>query len=191
MNRYGTAVAAGAAAGAVGTLAMDVLWFARSRRSGDESSFAEFEFSGDTGSFDDAGSPAQVGREVADSVGVDIPDTAAGVTDDVVHWGTGVVWGIGGSLLATATGVEPIVAGLASGAAAFATAYTVLPALGVYDPIWEYDGKTLSKDASAHALYGAATGVALAVLGAVGAAVRHRRALGAAALLAGGLTYAR
>lgn len=190
VNRYANAVAAGAVAGAVGTLAMDVLWFARSRDSGDRSSFTDFEF-GDTESFDDAGPPAEIGRTVADSAGVEIPHTAAGTAGDVVHWTTGVAWGIGGSLLATATGLESITAGLAAGAAAFGTAYTVLPVLGVYDPIWEYDGKTLSRDASAHALYGATTGVALAVIHAVGGAVRHRRALGAAAVIAGGLRYAR
>lgn len=191
MTKYATSVAAGAAAGAFGTLAMDFLWFTRSRDSGSDVTFDDFEFGGDTDSFDDAGAPAAVGRTVADSVGADIPDAAADTTDDAVHWATGVGWGIGGSLLATATGLESIAAGLVSGAAAFGAAYTVLPALGVYDPIWEYDGKTLSKDVSAHALYGAATGVALAAISAVGGAIRHRRALGAAAVLAGGLRYAR
>ncbi len=51
-----------------------------------------------------------------------------------------------------------------SGVAAFAASYAVLPVLGVYRPIWEYDAGTLWKDASAHAVFGGATGLALGVI---------------------------
>ncbi len=64
-------------------------------------------------------------------------------------------------------GISAFAAGLESGAAAFAGTYTILPALGIYDPIWEYEGKSRWNDATAHATYGAATGVALMALGAV------------------------
>jgi hypothetical protein len=36
----------------------------------------------------------------------------------------------------------------------------VLPAAGLYQPIWKYDAKTLAKDLSAHLAYGTGTGVA-------------------------------
>ena len=175
---FTTTIVTGAAAGSVGTLAMDTLWFRRARTSGSDAGFAAWEFSGDAASFDDAGAPAQVGRKLAAALGIDLPDRAAGTTNDIVHWSTGLVWGIAGSLAAAGTGVNPFVAGLAAGAAAFGAAYTVLPLLGVYEPIWTYDVSTIWKDASAHATFGIATGVSLAAVATVRQAVRHRRALG-------------
>jgi hypothetical protein len=46
----------------------------------------------------------------------------------------------------------------------WATGYAVLPALGVYKPIWEYDRKTLAKDLSAHLVYGLGTAMAYKAL---------------------------
>jgi hypothetical protein len=166
-----TTIVTGVAAGAVGTLAMDSVWFRRARRSGSDASFREWEFGGDTESFDDAGAPAQVGRKLAATVGIELPDRAAGTTNDVVHWSTGIVWGIAGSLVATRTGLGPLAAGLVAGAAAFSAAYVTLPTLGVYEPIWTYDAGTIWKDASAHAVFGAATGVVLTAM----QALRTRR----------------
>ncbi len=168
VTRWTYAVLGGAAAGGVGTLAMDLLSFRRARASGSEASFGEYEFStGSTPSFEEAAAPAQVGRKAADAVGVELPEAAAGPTNDVVHWMTGVGWAVGGSLLAATTPVPALAAGLASGAGAFAGAYTILPAIGVYQPVTEYDPKTLAKDAFAHAVYGLATGLALAAIGAL------------------------
>ena len=114
-----------------------------------------------------------------------ISRSAAGTTADVVHLSTGVGWAVAGSLIASATGLNPVVAGLGAGAAALAGAYTVLPALGLYDPVWKYEGKTIWKDATAHATYGAVTGITLGVVGVVGAVVRHRQAVaGATAIVA-------
>lgn len=163
-TRWGTAVLTGAVAGAVGTLAMDLVWFKRARASGSDDHFGEWELSGDTTSFDEAGAPAQLAEKAASAVGVDLPDSSAGTTTDVVHWTTGTGWAVGASLLSAATGLHPLGAGLAAGAAAFGGAYTILPVVGLYDPIWAYDGKTLWKDATAHATFGAATGVALGLL---------------------------
>lgn len=59
-----TAVLAGAAAGAIGTLAMDLVWFRRARNAGSDDSFSEWEFSHGTTSFDDAGAPAHVAATV-------------------------------------------------------------------------------------------------------------------------------
>ena len=50
------------------------------------------------------------------------------------------------------------------GALVWATGYVVLPASGVYKPIWEYDPKTLWKDLSAHLAYGIGTATAFALL---------------------------
>ena len=159
--RLATAASTGAAAGVVGTLAMDMLWYRRARAGGSRAGFIDWEFSSDAESFEDVGAPAQVGRKAAAALGVDLPDSAAGITNDVVHWMTGTSWAAGGAVLAAVAPVPPLVAGLASGLAAFAGAQTILPAIGVYDPIWEDDGEALWKDASAHAVFGVATGLAL------------------------------
>ncbi len=163
VTRVAGALLGGAAAGAAGTLAMDLLWFRRARSDGDDPSFGDWE-SSDASSFDEAGAPGQVGRLAADKAGVDLPDRQAGLTTDVVHWTTGVGWATAASLLTALTPVPPIAGGVLCGCAAFGAAYTILPALGIYDPIWEYSGKSVRKDATAHLTYGAATGLALALL---------------------------
>ena len=73
-----TAAATGAVAGAIGTLAMDLVWFRRARSAGSDDGFAEWEFSGDTTGFDDAGAPAQVGKRAASAVGAELAEETAG-----------------------------------------------------------------------------------------------------------------
>lgn len=47
--------------------------------------------------------------------------------------------------------------GLPFGVAVWASGYVVLPQLGVYQPIWRYDLKTLRDDLRVHLVYGTAT----------------------------------
>jgi hypothetical protein len=54
--------------------------------------------------------------------------------------------------------------GLPFGACVWASGYAVLPALGVYRPIWEYDLVTLGKDLGAHLVYGLGTAAAARAL---------------------------
>ncbi len=144
---------------------MDLLWWSRYRRGGGEDSFAEWDIaSGRTPSFDEASAPGQVGRRAARLVGVDLPDEVAGTTTDVVHWMTGASYGTAHALLNDGRRRRPLVAGLLTGAGAFANSYATLGAIGVYEPIWEYDVETLAQDFSAHLLFGAATGLAHAAL---------------------------
>ena len=150
-------VVAGVAAGMAGTLAMDLLWWSRYRRGGGEDGFTDWEFSASTTSFEEAGPPAQVGRRAAALVGVDLPDELAGTTTNVVHWLTGVGYGLAHA--AVSDGGRSLRSGLATGAGAFANSYATLGALGLYQPIWEYDGQTLAKDFSAHLLFGVAAGL--------------------------------
>ena len=42
--------------------------------------------------------------------------------------------------------------------------YVVLPAAGLYQPIWEYDRRTLANDLSAHLVYGLTTAAAFRAL---------------------------
>lgn len=159
------AIAKGMAAGATGTLAMDFLWYRRYRRDGGEDSFSDWEFSASTKSFEDAGAPAQVGKRVVEGLfDVELPPEAAPLTNNVVHWATGIQWGAlygvaAGSLSSAGTAM-----GLVLGPVAWGTSYAVLGLAKLYKPIWEYDHKTLAKDFGAHLVFGTVTAAAYRVL---------------------------
>ena len=153
---------AGMAAGAVGTLAMDLVWYRRYRKSGGEDGFADWEFATSTRSFDEAPAPGKAGKAIADVTGVSLPAEAAGVTTNVMHWLTGVGYGVAHGLLQHRRSV--LVGGLVTGAGAIANSYVTLGALGIYRPVWEYDRETLLKDLSAHLAFGLATSLAYRVL---------------------------
>lgn len=160
MGLVGTVVK-GAAAGAVGTLAMDALWYRRYREGGGEADFSEWEFT-EADSIDEAGAPAQFAETATDAVDVDVPDEHAGTVNDAVHWATGMANGIGHALVNGNR--NPVLGGVLTGVGAFANSYGVLGALGVYEPAWDYDTDTLRKDLGAHLVYGLATGLAYAAL---------------------------
>ena len=152
----------GTLVGLTGTIAMDLLWY---RRDGAKvGSFPSWEFSTGADSFDDVGAPAKVARRLASAFHQQIPDRHAGVANDVVHWATGLGWGLFAAGLAYLSPLPPVAAGVTAGISAFATSYAVLPLLRIYDPIWEYDAPTLWKDLSAHLVYGSASGLALAAV---------------------------
>lgn len=155
---------AGVLAGLVGTAAMDALWYRRHRAEGGTTPFATWEFQSDIDGFDDAPAPARVGKILAQKAHVDLPDSLAPLTNNVVHWSTGVSWGVAAAMLRPVPGVGAIRAGVLAGVAAWTTSYAVLPKLGVYKPITEYDPKTLWKDLSAHLVFGSAVGAANLVL---------------------------
>jgi hypothetical protein len=158
-----TNAARGAFAGTVATLAMDLLWFRRYRAEGGDDRFVAWELGGSAQGFDDSPAPAQVGKRIADGVGIDLPDSAAAVTNDVVHWSTGIGWGKFAGLVARIVPVPRVVVGLGTGVAAWGASYAVLGKVGIYRPITEYDRATLWKDLSAHLVHGAALGIALRV----------------------------
>ncbi|HWH34404.1 MAG TPA: hypothetical protein VNT56_03715 [Acidimicrobiales bacterium] len=159
------AVVKGVVAGAAGTVAMDLLWYARYRRGGGEEGFVAWELASGTESFDDAGAPAQVGQKVvAVLAGTELPDRLAGTTTNVVHWATGAQWGALYGAAARALGPDRPALALGLGPLAWASAYALLGAAGIYQPIWTYDAKTLAKDLSAHLVFGAATAAAYRVL---------------------------
>jgi hypothetical protein len=160
-------VRTGVLAGIVGTAAMDVVWYGRYRAGGGAAPFAEWEFRSEIEGFDHAPAPAKVGQIVASKVHIDLPDSSAGLTNNVVHWSTGVTWGIGASLLRLLPGFGAIKSGVVVGVAAWSTSYAVLPKLGVYKPITEYDAKTLWKDLSAHLVFGSTMGATTFVVGGI------------------------
>ena len=47
---------------------------------------------------------------------------------------------------------------------AWLAGYMLLPAAGVYKPIWQYDARTLAEDLSGHLVFGTATSAVFAAL---------------------------
>lgn len=160
------AITRGIVAGAVGTLAMDLLWYSRYRRGGGKDGFVSWEFSSSATSFEDAGAPAQVGKRFVRSVmRKDLPDRAAALTNNVVHWATGSQWGALYGIATRSRAASSPADGLLLGPAAWGTAYALLGAAGIYEPIWRYDKETLAKDLGAHLVFGVATAAAYRFLG--------------------------
>jgi hypothetical protein len=151
----------GAVAGGVGTAAMDLSLYGRYRRDGGKNSLWRWEFAADVMSWDDASAPGQLGRKaLRELTGDEPPDGWARPTTNVVHWATGIGWGMAYGALASAAPQHPWARALALGPVAWLSGYVVLPLAKVYKPIWKYDARTLAKDLSAHIVYGAAVGVA-------------------------------
>lgn len=158
-------LARGALAGAVGTLSMDFVRYRRYRRGGGEDGFWAWESAAGTSTYDEAGAPAQVGKLVVETVtGSAPPDDSAGLMTNVVHWATGIGWGVNhGAMAATVSSASPVL-GLLTGIGSWATGYAVLAPVGIYKPFSEYDTETLWKDLSAHLVFGAVTGLTYALL---------------------------
>jgi hypothetical protein len=154
-------IARGAAAGAIGTLAMDLVWYVRFRRGGGEAEFADWEITKGLDSWEQAPAPGQMGRKLLQLAGVDVPIEQAGLLSNIMHWGYGSTW------VAAYAALLPRRrwwAGPALGAAVWSSDYVVLPLAGLYEPIWRYDAKTLAKDLSAHLVFGTASDAALRIL---------------------------
>jgi hypothetical protein len=148
-------VGAGAVAGAVGTAAMDLLLYARYRRDGGKESLRSWEFADGVMSWDDASAPGQLARKALREVtGNEPPEEWARPATNIVHWATGVGWGVAYGVLASTTSRHPWARALALGPTAWLSGYVVLPLAKVYKPIWEYDARTLVMDLSAHRVYG-------------------------------------
>ena len=152
----GRQVVVGAIAGAVGTAAMDMVWYRRYRRDGGKDRVWRWEFAGGVVTWDDASAPGQLGRKALRAVlRREPPHEWARPTTNLMHWATGVSWGVQYGLLATRTSRHPWARALALGPVAWGASYVILPLAKVYKPIWQYDAKTLADDLSAHLVYGA------------------------------------
>ena len=85
------AIARGAAAGLIGTLAMDVWQYTRYRREHGTEQFPQWELSSDVTAWDKAPAPAQVGRRIVEGLFErKLPDSRAALVNNVMHWGYGV-----------------------------------------------------------------------------------------------------
>jgi hypothetical protein len=166
VSSAGRAVARGLTAGVLGTLAMDLLWYARHRREGGDQPFTSWEVTTSVESWDKAPAPAQMGRKLIEGLtGHDVPIERAAALSNVMHWAYGTTWATAyGLLVATRNRRRPWWHGPAFGAAVWASDYLTLPLAGVYEPIWRYDLGTLRKDLSAHLVFGTAADATLRVL---------------------------
>jgi hypothetical protein len=159
------AVVRGAVAGALGTAAMDLVWFARYKRAGGQQSLLAWETAEGVDTWNDASPPGQLGKRLAEAVlQRELPDQWARTMTNVVHWATGLSWGALYGIIAGSTRDRRSVYGVAFGPFVWLAGYVILPLAKVYKPMWEYDAKTLAQDLSAHVVYGATTGAAFAIL---------------------------
>jgi hypothetical protein len=159
------AVVRGLVAGAFGTAAMDALLLARYRRSGGDNSLEAWELSSDVSSWEQAPAPAQVGKRLVEGVfDLELPPSRAALVNNVTHWAYGMLSGAQYGIVAGSLRTPRIRYGLPFGATVWASGYVILPAAKLYQPVWEYDRKTLAKDLSAHLVYGLATATALRLL---------------------------
>ena len=158
------AIASGMAAGLVGTVCMDTVRFRRQRRSGGERSFRRWEFARVRG-WQDAPDPGQIAKRVIEGFTErTLPDGAAWPISTVMHWSYGVSWGALYGVVAASVRTPHFFYGVPFGAFVWLSAYTVLPASGLYEAIWKYEGKVLAEDLSGHLVYGVATSTVFLVL---------------------------
>ncbi|MFG1820653.1 hypothetical protein ACGFIF_43325 [Kribbella sp. NPDC049174] len=159
------AVIRGSVAGALGTLAMDVLLYGRYRRDAGKSDFPRWEFSADVHSWDEAPAPAQVGKRLYEGLfRRELSDRRAALVNNVMHWGVGIANGAVYGVLAGSAPEPKIRYGAPFGAGVWGSGYVTLPAAGLYQPIWKYSRRVLAKDLSAHLVYGLSTAAAFRAL---------------------------
>jgi hypothetical protein len=145
-------------AGTVGTLAMDTLLYVRYRREDGKSGFLRWEFSSDVRSWDQAPAPAHVGKRLYEGLFQrELPDDRAALVNNVMHWGYGILNAVPYAVVAGSASVPKVRYGAPFGAGVWATSYVVLPAAGLYKPLWHYDARVLAKDLGAHLVYGLTT----------------------------------
>jgi hypothetical protein len=161
----GSSLFCGGLAGAFGTAAMDTLLYVRYRRGGGTQGPLEWEFSAAVDKWEDVSAPGLVGKRVIEEVlGHDVPDRWARSTQNLVHWATGMGWGAPFGVVIGSARRRSWAWGLDLGPIVWLAGYVVLPAAKIYQPIWDYDTKTLAKDLSAHLVYGVTTGTVFAAL---------------------------
>jgi hypothetical protein len=161
------AVARGAIAGAIGTVAMDVVWFRRYKREGGELGFVEWEFSSKP-DWGEVSAPGQVGKRIIEGfLQRDLPAESAPLVNNVMHWGYGVLWGVQYGIVAGSLSKRRLTAAVLLGPVVWGSSYVLLPLAKIYKPIWEYDATTLAKDFSAHMAYGLGTAISFRILAAL------------------------
>jgi hypothetical protein len=160
-----TAITSGVLAGAAGTLAMDALMYKRYTADGGDQGLLDWETADGVDSYDGAPAPAQVGKRLVEGyLQRDLPPASARLMTNVMHWATGVAWGVNHAIVVGSLARRRPSYGLLTGMTAWTASYATLAPAGLYEPIWRYPPAVLAKDASAHAVYGLVTGTAFRLL---------------------------
>jgi hypothetical protein len=158
------AVISGLIAGAVGTTAMDVSTYVSYRFGGGKDPLLQWEFAG-VEDWDSAPAPAHIGKRVVEGLlQKALSDQMANRVNNVVHWAYGMAWAVALGIVKGSTVKRFSLWGPMFGTVVWLSGYAVLPQLGLYKPITEYDARSLGKDLSHHLVYGTVTDAALRVL---------------------------
>jgi hypothetical protein len=158
------AVTAGLLAGALGTVCFDTVQYLLQRPAGGQESFWRWEFA-PVDNWDQAPDPGQVAKRLIEGFNQrKLPDRWAWRISTAMHWGYGSGSAVAYGIVAGSLRRPRPIYGLPFGSLVWAGSYVVLPAGGIYKPIWKYDVETLAKDLAAHLAYGAGSGVTFWVL---------------------------
>lgn len=111
-------------------------------------------------SWDDAPAPAQLARKVLGGFGYEPPASWIPFLTHAMHWGYGTSLGTVYGLVRGPAARGTITEGLAFGLAAWAASYVEFVPLGIYEPPWTYDAKSIAPDVGYHLAFG--VGVATA-----------------------------
>jgi hypothetical protein len=151
------AVLGGLVAGAVGTVAMDLISYARYRRGGGDTRPLAWEFAAPE-DWEKAPAPAKIGRRLVEALTQsELPAERVALTNNVVHWSYGILWGSLYGIVAGSARSPRLLYGLPFGTAVWLAGYAMLPLAKLYQPFWDYDARTLAGDLITHLAYGAAT----------------------------------
>jgi hypothetical protein len=102
-----------------------------------------------------APAPAQVAKRILEGIfHVDVPAERIPLLTNATHWAYGTSLGAVYGLVQGTIRANPVAHGLAFGAGAWAFSYAQLVPMGIYEPPWNYPGKTLAVDLSYHLVYG-------------------------------------
>jgi len=146
---------------------MDLVWFRRFRRDGGSVGLYEWETGSSIAGWANASDPGKVGHLILQKVsGHEVADGRARSVSNVVHWATGLLWGVPFGILALTLPRRRREFGLLLGPTAWLSSYVILPLLRIYKPIWQYDSRNLAEDLSAHMTFGLVTALTFTLLGA-------------------------
>jgi hypothetical protein len=115
-----------------------------------------------------APAPAKVARKFAtDVLGRDVSPDRIPLLTNLMHWGTGVGWGVAYGIAERALPGGTLRKGLAWGTTVWAASYAQLVPMGIYEPPWKYPPRVLGLDLSYHLVYGVGTGLGHRISGQV------------------------
>ena len=162
------AVMTGLLAGAVGTVCLDAVHYLKYRRAGGTDDPLAWEFA-PVENWETAPVPGQVAKRLIEGFTQrKLPGRSAWLVSTIAHWGYGSAAGAAYGILAASLPTPHPRYGVPFGAALFANDYIALPVVGLYQPIWEYDAKSLAWYLCAHLAYAAGTGTTFELLARIG-----------------------